>query len=210
MISLLLADDHQLFADSLRLGIERTPDLTVLASAHDGQALLDALEEHTPDVVLTDLEMPGLDGFDVLRRAAGVAPVIVVTMHSSPDHRATAVSLGAAGFLPKSTPLAELAAAIRAVAMGETLLDLTTQREILSRHMEPVLDPGAASLTARERELLGKLSDGVTSTHDLSNELFISEKTVKNHLASIFQKLAVADRTQAAIEAIRLGFANPK
>ncbi len=139
----------------------------MLASAHDGQALLDALEEHTPDVVLTDLEMPGLDGFDVLRRAAGVAPVIVVTMHSSPEHRATAVSLGAAGFLPKSTPLAELAAAIRAVAMGETLLDLTTQREILSRHMEPVLDPGAASLTARERELLGKLSDGVTSTHDL-------------------------------------------
>lgn len=207
MISILLADDHQLFADSLRLGIDRIPDLRVLQSVHDGKQLLAALEEQTPDVILTDLEMPGLDGFDVLRQAAGTAPVIVVTMHSSREHRDTAISLQAAGFLPKSTPLPDLAAAIRAVAMGEILLEETTQREILDRHLEPVLDPGAASLTARERELLKKLSEGVTSTHDLADELFISEKTVKNHLASIYDKLAVSDRAQAAIEAIRLGIA---
>jgi two-component system response regulator DegU len=108
----------------------------------------------------------------------------------------------------KGAPLSDLAAAIRAVAAGEDLY--TTGNEVLERFRRPVLDPGAAALTDREIEILQLLARGVSSTEDLADRLFISQKTVKNHLASVFQKLSVADRTQAAIEAIRLGLARPK
>ena len=105
-----------------------------------------------------------------------------------------------------------LAAAIRAVADGENLIEYDDEKrdETLERYMSAKLDPGAEALTPREVELLQLLANGVSATDELADRLYISQKTVKNHLASIFQKLAVADRTQAAIEAIRLGFSNPK
>ena len=104
-----------------------------------------------------------------------------------------------------------LAAAIPAVADGQDLigLDDATRDEVLERYGEARLDPGAASLTVREKEILQLLAAGVSATDELAERLYISQKTVKNHLASIFQKLAVSDRTQAAIEAIRLGIARP-
>ena len=119
---------------------------------------------------------------------------------------------GAMGFFSKGVPLATLAAAIRAVADGEMLIeyDDETRDDVLARYMAARLDPGAEALTPREVELLRLLASGVSATDELAERLYISQKTVKNHLASIFQKLAVADRTQAAIEAIRLGFANPQ
>ena len=97
---------------------------------------------------------------------------------------------------------------MRAVAAGTRLIDLEADdlEAALHRHAKPELDPGAASLTDREVEILVLLAQGVSATDELADRLFISQKTVKNHLASIFQKLAVADRTQAAVEAIRLGF----
>jgi DNA-binding NarL/FixJ family response regulator len=108
--------------------------------------------------------------------------------------------------MSKSTRLADLAAAIRAVHSGY-VMDGTEEetRALLDDHQQAQLDPGASSLTERERELLSYLARGISSTEELAEELFISQKTVKNHLASIFQKLSVADRTQAAVEAIRLG-----
>jgi len=122
------------------------------------------------------------------------------------------MAAGAMGFFSKGVPLATLAAAIRAVADGEMLIeyDEETHDEVLARYMSAKLDPGAQALTPREVELLQLLASGVSATDELAERLYISQKTVKNHLASIFQKLAVADRTQAAIEAIRLGLANPQ
>ena len=109
----------------------------------------------------------------------------------------------------KSTPLPDLAAAVRAVHAGENLIQAEDLDVVLDRHRQPLLDPGAARLTDRERELLALLASGVSSTDDLADQLYISQKTVKNHLASIYEKLAITDRAQAAVEAIRLGLHRP-
>lgn len=205
MIRTLIADDHQLFADSLATGIRAIADLDVVATAADGVAALDVLRSNDVDVVIMDLEMPNMDGLSVLTSAESIPATIVVTMHATADREAAAFAAGARAFLPKSTPLTDLAAAIRAVHGGITLDDPTTQREILDRHQLIRLTAEAESLTSRERELLQTLATGITTTPDLAETLFISEKTVKNHLASIYEKLAVSDRAQAVLEAIRLG-----
>jgi DNA-binding NarL/FixJ family response regulator len=206
MTSVVIADDHVLFADGVSQALAAVPDIDVLGSAANGRELIDLLDGIEPDVLLIDLEMPELDGLAALREMEGRhPPAIVVTMHATAERREAAREAGAAGFLSKSTPLPDLAAAIRAAAAGETILEPATLREILDGYQQVQFEPGAASLTARERELLAVLAQGVSSTEDLADQLFISQKTVKNHLANIYEKLGVSDRTQAAVEAIRLG-----
>jgi DNA-binding NarL/FixJ family response regulator len=148
-----------------------------------------------------------MDGFATLDHLDGTVPTVIVTMHTDEEHRQRAADLGAAAFLSKGAPLPELAAAVRAVHAGESLIQGGVDGAVLERHGTPVLDEGAAALTEREIELLGLLAGGVSSTEELAKRLFISSKTVKNHLASIYDKLEVSDRAQAAVEAIRLGFA---
>lgn len=205
MIRVMIADDHQLFAESLALGVAAIPDLTVVATAGTGSEALSILGDQEIDVLVIDLEMPDTDGLTVLRTRKGLPRSIVVTMHAGDDQRKSAFAAGAAGFFPKSMPLGDLAAAIRAVNFGAILDNPATISDILEAHSAPVLDEIAQSLTARERELLAKMVAGVTSTPDLADALFISEKTVKNHLASIFEKLSVNDRAQAVVEAINRG-----
>ncbi len=209
MIRVMIADDHQLFAEGLRDALDSQPDLRVVGVAADGGELLTRLETQPADVILVDLEMPGIGGIEALRSLAGDIPALVVSMHVSDDTLSAARAAGAVGFFSKSASLHRLAAAIRAVAAGVTLIDLDDDQleEVLAAHDRPQLDPGAASLTEREIEILSMLARGVSSTEELAERLFISQKTVKNHLASIFQKLSVSDRTQAAVEAIRLGLA---
>ncbi len=204
MIRILIADDHQLFAESLALGITAISDLVVVATASNGREALLILKEQQIDVLVVDLEMPEVDGLTVLR-SPRTPRSIVVTMHASDEQRSAAFAAGAAAFLPKSTPLGDLAAAIRAVNLGMTLRDETTISEILNGHRQPVLDEIASSLTARERELLTKMAEGLTSTPELAEALFISDKTVKNHLASIYHKLSVSDRASAVVEALNRG-----
>lgn len=200
-----IADDHVLFADGVSRALAAVPDIEVLGTASNGRELVDLLDSITPDVLLIDLEMPELDGLAALEELGIHPPAIVVTMHENQEQRQRARDAGASGFLSKATPLPDLAAAIRAAALGKILLDPTTLREILDGHQEPQLEGGAATLTARERELLGVLASGVSATDDLAERLFISQKTVKNHLANIYEKLDVNDRTQAAVVAIGLG-----
>lgn len=204
-IRVVIADDHTMLREGLSQALDSIPDIEVIASAADGRELLTILDEITPDVILVDIEMPRLSGIGALRRLEGGPPAIVVTMHAEEDQRRKATAAGAAGFLSKSAPLPDLAAAIRAVAAGEQLLDEASTKETLDQHRQPILDEGAAALTARERELLALLASGVSGTEDLADRLFISQKTVKNHLASIYEKLAITDRAQAVVEAIRLG-----
>ncbi|HEY5579016.1 MAG TPA: response regulator transcription factor, partial [Acidimicrobiia bacterium] len=123
LIRVALADDHRLFLDGLAEGLEAVPDLTVVATAGDGASLLDELRGSDPDVLLVDLEMPGLDGLQVLRALPKPLPTIVVTMYAGEEQRRDAKAAGAAGFLSKSTALPEVAAAIRAVAAGLRLID---------------------------------------------------------------------------------------
>ena len=206
MISIIIADDHRLLLEGLSQALDSIPDLEVVATANDGQELLEAVGNHQPDVILLDIEMPNLTGIQALRMLPeGGPPTIMVTMHTDDEQRKRAQAAGAVGFLSKATPLPELAAAVRAVFAGRDLLSSEDPAAILDEHRQPVLDEGAAALTPREREVLQLLASGVTSTEDLSDRLYISHKTVKNHLANIYEKLAVADRAQAAVEAIRLG-----
>jgi DNA-binding NarL/FixJ family response regulator len=204
----MIADDHQLFADGLSEALSALPDFRIVGVASSGPDLLERLKSQPADVLLLDLEMPGLDGLAALARLPSAQRAIVVTMHDSDVTRSAAKRMGAKGLLSKGTPLAALAASIRAVDAGHDLFDAPPG--LLGTYASPELDPGAAALTEREKEILQLLARGVSSTEDLADRLFISQKTVKNHLASIFQKLSVADRTQAAIEAIRLGIAKPK
>jgi DNA-binding NarL/FixJ family response regulator len=191
--------------EGLSQALDSIPDIEVIASAADGRELLETLKETSPDVILVDIEMPRLSGIGALRKLEGGPLAIVVTMHADDEQRKKAAAAGARGFLSKSAPLPDLAAAIRAVAAGEIIIDEATIPDILDQHRQPVLDEGAAALTARERELLKLLASGVSGTEDLADQLYISQKTVKNHLASIYEKLAITDRAQAVVEAIRLG-----
>ena len=167
--------------------------------------LIALLGKTSADVLLVDIEMPEVEGIAAIRKIGKTPPAIVVTMHTGDDQRRKAAAAGAAGFLSKSTPLPDLAAAIRAVWDGRNLIEEEALAATLDEYRQPHLDEGAAALTERERELLKLLASGVSSTTDLADELFISQKTVKNHLASIYLKLAITDRAQAVVEAIRLG-----
>lgn len=207
MIRILIADDHQLLLEGLAQALDRLPDISVVGTAKDGKELVDLAARVSIDVVVLDQEMPRLTGISAIKKLGSSAPAILVTMHADEEHRARAEKAGAVGFLSKSAPLPLLAAAVRAAAAGEVFVQQVGGTEILDSYREAELDPGAAALTRRERELLALLSRGVTSTEELAEELYISQKTVKNHLASIYQKLAVSDRAQAAVEAIRLGLA---
>ncbi len=204
MINIVIADDHRLLLEGLSQALDGLPDIDVVATASNGNELVAAASRDSPDVVLVDIEMPGSGGITALRKIAPI-PAIVVTMHTGEEERRRAAAAGASAFLSKSTPLPDLAAAIRAVWDGQNLLDDDGLDQTLDRYRQPHLDEGAAALTDRERAVLKLLASGVSSTPDLADELFISRKTVKNHLANIYEKLAITDRAQAVVEAIRLG-----
>jgi DNA-binding NarL/FixJ family response regulator len=205
VIRVLIADDHQLLLEGISQALDLIPDITVVGTATDGIELVEAARRLEPDVLVVDQEMPKLTGVGALKKLGDTAPAIVVTMHADEEHRARAEAAGAVGFLSKSAPLPTLASAVRAAAAGEVFVAEVGGTSVLEAYTEPQLDPGAAALTSRERELLALLTQGVSSTEDLADRLYISQKTVKNHLASIYEKLAISDRAQAAVEAIRLG-----
>ena len=206
-VRVVLADDHRLLLEGLAQALNGIPDIDVIGTAEDGDQLVELVSATDPDVLLVDVEMPNTTGIAALGAMPDSPPAIVVTMHTDDEHRAKAMAVGAVGFMSKSTPLPTLAAAIRAAASGESLMG-DDHESILDAHREPVLEEGAARLTAREKELLGMLASGVSSTDELADQLFISQKTVKNHLASIYDKLGITDRAQAAVHAIRLGLHN--
>ena len=204
-IAVAIADDHLLLLDGLRQALDGLPDIEVVGTAGDGAQLLDLLADVRPDVLLLDVEMPELSGTAVLARIEDPPPTIIVTMHTSDAQRSAAANAGAVGFLSKSAPLPDLAAAIRAANDGADLMATDDLVAVLDEYRAPRLGDGASSITSRERELLALLATGMSRTEDLAEALFISQKTVKNHLASIYEKLDVSDRAQAAVEAIRLG-----
>ncbi len=203
-LRIVIADDHRLLLEGLAQALGGLPDIEIVGTAEDGDQLVELVAETSPDVILVDIEMPRTTGIAALGRMEDGPPAIVVTMHADEEHKARAQAVGAVGFMSKAAPLPSLAAAIRAAAAGESLMGDDVE-SILDDHREPVLGEGAAALTAREKELLAMLASGVSSTEHLADQLFISQKTVKNHLASIYDKLGIADRAQAAVEAIRLG-----
>jgi DNA-binding NarL/FixJ family response regulator len=201
----VIADDHQMMLDGLKTALGSLPDIEVVGTATDGSQLAAQVAEHSPDVLLVDVEMPGTSGIAAIKAITPLPPTIVVTMHTADEYQRAAAEAGAVGFLSKGLPLPDLAAAIRAVYDGQNLLNAPDLEAVLNAYQAPKLSSRAEMVTSRERDVLKCLVRGISSTDTIAEELFISQKTVKNHLASIYEKLGVNDRAQAVVEAMRLG-----
>jgi DNA-binding NarL/FixJ family response regulator len=208
-VRLLIVDDHPVVRQGLRTFLATRADFEVVGEAGDGEAAVAEAARLRPDVILMDLVMPGVDGLEAIGRIRSADPgarILVLTSFASEEQVLPALRRGAAGYLLKDAAPAEVEAAIRAVHRGEGLLDPAVTATVLARvaRPEPEPDPGVAALTPREREVLGLLGRGMTNAA-IARELVVAEKTVKTHVSSILAKLRLADRTQAALYAARLG-----
>ncbi|WP_328559683.1 response regulator transcription factor [Streptomyces coelicoflavus] len=206
-IKVLLVDDHQVVRRGLRTFLEVQDDIEVVGEAADGAEGVDRAQELKPDVILMDVKMPGMDGVDALRRLRELdnhARVLVVTSFTEQRTVVPALRAGAAGYVYKDVDPDALAGAIRSVHAGHILLQPEVAGALLSQE-ESSAGPGrAGSLTDREREVLGLIADG-RSNREIARALVLSEKTVKTHVSNILMKLDLADRTQAALWAVRHG-----
>jgi len=205
VIRVLLADDHGVIRDGLGRLIAGLDDIDLVGAAADGAEAVKLSAELAPDVVVMDLDMPGVDGIEATRRVLEDRPataVLVLTSFSDRPRILGAIEAGACGYLLKDADSEEVAEGIRAAARGESPLDPRAARTILTAQSEP--DP-AAGLSAREAEVLALLVEGLPNKL-IARRLEISEKTVKTHLTAIFRTLNVTDRTQAALWAERSGF----
>ena len=204
-LRLLLADDHQMLREGLRRGLE-AEGFVVLGEASDGrEAVKLALELH-PDVVLMDISMPETDGIDATRtlmQADARQRVVMLTMHMDRDLIDRSIRAGAVGYLTKDCSIHEVAEAVRMAADGDMALSPRLAARMLEEVRRPD-DAGEGIVTQREEEILQLIVDGL-STPEIAERLYISQKTVKNHLASIYHKLDARDRTQAVLQAVRMG-----
>jgi two-component system response regulator DesR len=192
VIRVLVAEDQSMVRGALRALLELEADITVVAEVGRGDEVLAAAREHAPDVALLDIEMPGQDGIDAARELAAELPVVravVLTTFGRPGFLRRAMEVGAAGFLVKDAPVAELAKAIRAVVAGERVID----RDLAAA----ALAIGATPLSTREADVLREAADGATVA-DIARRLFLSEGTVRNYLSSAIGKTGARTRVEAA------------
>ncbi|MBC7335605.1 MAG: response regulator transcription factor, partial [Clostridia bacterium] len=202
-IRVLIVDDHQLIREGLRKVLALQEDIVVAGEAATGEEALRLVRTLKPDVVLLDINLPGADGIKVCEamQQNGVAKVIALTIYDDDDHVFAAVRAGASGYLLKDVNPDELARAIRAVAAGEAVMHPRVTGKVMrefNRLAAELALLAGVSLTNREVEVLRLVAMGY-SNKDIAARLFISQKTVKNHMTNILRKLQVEDRTQAAV-----------
>jgi DNA-binding NarL/FixJ family response regulator len=209
-IRVLIADDHPLFRGGLRSLLESVADMEVVAEATTGEEAIQLARSCRPDVVVMDLNMPGLNGIEATRRILGTAEgvhVLVMTMHEDDEAVFAALRAGAHGYQLKGALQAETLRAIRAVANGEAILGPTIA-ERLQRYLAtpPAADPADAfpHLTEREIDVLQLLAERRTNA-EIAAKLFLSQKTVRNYVSGILAKLQVADRAEARLVARAAG-----
>jgi two-component system, NarL family, response regulator DegU len=201
-ISVLLVDDHTMLRQGVRRALE-AEGIIVLAEASNGADGVRLALEHRPDVVLMDVSMPGIDGIEAVRQLIAAdrrQRIVMLTMHMDRDVIDRAIRAGAVGYLTKDSPVSDVLTAIKLAANGDRPMSPRLAEAMLSearRDDEPVL-------SAREEQVLQLIGDGC-GTQEIAERLFISQKTVKNHLASIYDKLNARDRTQAVLMAVRMG-----
>ena len=213
-LRLVIADDQALVRRGFRFILESEPGLTVVAEAGDGRAAVEAVRRHRPDVVLMDIQMPGLDGIEATGLLAGEgAKVVILTTFERDDYIVGAVRAGASGFLVKNAPPEELVAAVRAVAAGDALLSPSVTRRVLDRMAEEVPDSPEArerlsELTEREVEVLRLVAAGL-SNGEIAGTLVLGEATIKTHVSNLLAKLHLRDRVQATVFAYESGLVRP-
>ena len=209
MIRVVLVDDHAMVRRGLERLLQGTTGLEVVGTAANGAEAVVAVAEHRPDVVLMDLQMPEVDGVTATRRIVTEHPgtqVLVLTSYSDAERIVAALDAGAVGYLLKDAEPEELVAGIEAVVRGESPLHPRAARELLTARSASTPAGGDADigLTPREQEVLELVRQGLANKQ-IGRRLGISERTVKAHLTSLYQRLGVADRTQAALWAERHG-----
>ncbi len=218
-VRVLIVDDQALVRAGFRMILESEPDIEIVGEASDGQEAIDAAHELKPDVVLMDIRMPNLDGLEATRRllddgAAGPR-VLMLTTFDLDEYVYEALRAGASGFMLKDTPPEQLVSAIHVVASGDALLSPSITKRVIEEFIQrpPSTVPVAAhprppELTARELEVLGFMARGLSNA-EIARDLFVSETTVKTHVARILMKLGLRDRVQAVVFAYENGIVQP-
>lgn len=213
-IRVLIADDHTMVRQGLSQILDSEPDMKVVGQATTGEEARELAEVTRPDVIVMDINMPDLDGVQATRLITAGDPdigVIILTMYRQDQYVFEAIKAGARAYLLKDADSDELLRAIRAVATGEALLDpaiaLRMMDEFRRLQGGPVGADGVSVLTERELDILRLVAQGLDN-NEIGAELGLSEKTVRNRLTVIFEKLHVNNRTQAALYALRKGFAS--
>lgn len=213
MIRVVVADDQPLVRTGLRMILSAEPDIEVVAEAADGDAAIAAVLEHRPDVVLMDVRMPGTDGIEATRAVtAGEDPprVLVLTTFDLDEVVYAALRAGASGFLLKDAPEERLTTAIRVVADGGSLFAPSVTRRLIEEfsRREPETTVDLSGLTEREVDVLRLMARGL-SNREIGAELYVTENTVKTHVARVLTKLAVRDRVQAVVAAYESRLVRP-
>jgi DNA-binding NarL/FixJ family response regulator len=204
----MLADDHRMLREGLRRSMA-DQGFDVVGEARDGEEAVRLADDVRPDVILMDVTMPEMDGVEATRQIKKDQPevrIVMLTMHADQEVLASAIRAGASGYLVKDCSTEEIASAVRMAASGETALSPQLAASMLEevRKLDQPQGEDDRVITKREEEVLQLIADGC-STPEVAERLFISQKTVKNHLASIYQKLDARDRTQAVLQAVRMG-----
>jgi NarL family two-component system response regulator LiaR len=210
-IRIFIADDHTLVRSGVQALLETVDDLIVIGEAADGRQAVDAVLALRPDVVLMDLEMPVLDGIGAIAAIMAQWPaarILVLTSFATDDRVFPAVKAGALGYLLKDSGPDALVQAIRQVNRGESSLHPQIARKLMQELARPATQPPTADpLTPREVEVLRLLAQGL-GNQEIADQLVISEPTVRSHVSNILSKLHLASRTQAALYALREGYAS--
>lgn len=215
-VRVLVVDDHPLYREGLVTAMSAMPGVQVVGEAGDGHAAVEAARRLSPDVVVMDLHMPGLNGIDATRQVVAAQPsvaVLVLTMLDGDDSVFAAMRAGARGYLLKGADRGEIARAVAGVAHGEVVFSAGIASRVLAFF---AAGPGAATavldpfpgLTDREREILDLVARGLTNA-EIARRLVVSDKTVRNHVSNVFTKLQVAGRAEAVARARDAGFGAP-
>jgi len=205
-VSVLLIDDHRVVRQGLRDFLESQDDIEIVGEAASGEEGVKLAQERLPDVVLMDMVLPGIDGVEATRRIKAVCPstrIIVLTSFADDDKVFPAIKAGAISYLLKDVQPEELARAIRAAQRNEAVLHPEVAAKLMQEFTTPrTTNDSVEQLTERELDVLRQIAHG-KSNKEIADTLIISEKTVKTHVSNILSKLHLADRTQAAIYALR-------
>jgi DNA-binding NarL/FixJ family response regulator len=209
LIHVAIADDQALVRAGFRMIVESQQDMQVAGEAANGEEAIELVKRERPDVTLMDIRMPKLDGIQATRQVVAITRVVILTTHELDEYVFEALGAGASGFLLKAAAPEDLVKAIRVVASGEALLAPSVTRRLIeefAKRPEPVArtPKEIASLTERELEVLREIAAGYTNA-EIAKRLFVSEATVKTHVAHLLDKLELRDRVQAVILAYESG-----